>query len=107
MTAPRTLWPRWYSPLADKRPSIRYLTLRASDVTGIEVEKIKSRSRYPTVSTARHAIWLVAARAGFSRHQIGSVFGRNHTTVTHGVREANYRETRDKAFRDMVREIGR
>lgn len=103
----KQIWPSWYQPLADKRPSIRYLTLRAADASGVTVEKIKSRSRYPTVSTVRHAVWLVAARAGFSRHQIGTVFNREHSTVTHGVREANYRETRDKAFRDLVREIAR
>jgi len=43
------------------------------------------RSRYPHISQARHEAFYYFRRKGWSYPQIGKLFGRDHSTVIHGV----------------------
>lgn len=52
------------------------------------------------VSQARNDAYLACRRAGFSTPQIGAFFGRHHTSVISGSREAERRERAKWVHRD-------
>lgn len=105
MAKTRQIWPRWYTPLERKKPSIRYIALRACDHLGVDIDDLRSPKRHHNLSTARHAIWYVAGQLQYSRNQIGAVFGRDASTVTHGIQAASYRVHRDRDFLRLVKAI--
>ncbi len=52
-------------------------------------EEVCGRGRTRVVALARHELWWELRHHGtlaFSYEEIGRLFGRNHTTVLHGVR---------------------
>lgn len=54
--------------------------------TGITRTAILGRDRFAEVVHARHlAMWLIRTQLDWSYPQIGRWFGRDHTTVIHGV----------------------
>lgn len=59
----------------------------AADVCHVTVAQVLSTSRDLSVARARHLIaYLLRADSGMSYPQIGTVLGRDHTTVIHAVR---------------------
>ena len=54
-------------------------------------EEVAGRDREPRVSRARQAVWSLLEMRGLSRSSIARAFGRDHTTVGHGIAAADKR----------------
>lgn len=59
----------------------------ASDATGVPKADIMGQSRVAHIARARHLAYAKAREYGVSFAAIGRGFGRDHTTVMHGVRK--------------------
>lgn len=51
----------------------------------LEPDVILGRSRRRSVAYARQVVYWALREAGWSYHEIGSIVGRDHTTVIYGV----------------------
>ena len=58
---------------------------------GLDRQAAISRDRRPEVTRRRHEAWRILRDAGHSYPRIGRAFGRDHSTVVHGVRVARER----------------
>lgn len=56
-----------------------------SEVSGVSISDMYSRSRDPAPVDARFAVWYAAKMAGFSYMRIGRLYNRDHTTIMHGI----------------------
>ena len=54
--------------------------------TGVTIDAIKSRSRFPQVCSARWRFFALAKAAKFSLNVIGKFVNRDHGTVSHGLK---------------------
>lgn len=61
-----------------------------------------SRARHKGVLEARQAAFLIARQRGISLSSIGRAFGRDHTTVMHGIRKIKRLIAADKDFAAFV-----
>lgn len=52
---------------------------------GLEREDLLGRARLPRISRARHEAFYHFRRKGWSYPEIGRLFGRDHSTIIHGV----------------------
>jgi chromosomal replication initiator protein len=53
----------------------------------VDVDEIRGLNRHRSTAEARHAVWFVAHdHLGYSLKFIGDVYGRDHTTIMHGVK---------------------
>lgn len=64
---------------------------RVSAKTGISCEDIQSDKKTRHIAHARQVVMYGARLAGVSFAEIGDFFGRDHTTVMHGVRAVEKR----------------
>lgn len=62
-----------------------------SDVSGYDAETLKGASRVWPLPFLRYAIWLFLYESGYHTTRIGKAFGRDHSTVVYGVRQARER----------------
>lgn len=98
LTAPAT------SPIV-RRSRSRVMTprLRIFDAVikawKIGPEELMSRSRQRRIAYPRFACFQFLASLGWSTPQIGKVFGRDHTTVMHGLKRAEWLQRRDPDWR--------
>ncbi len=58
-----------------------------SDVSGIPVEDIVSKSRKKEVATLRHAVSFLLRKQGLTTSAIGKIINRDHATVICGSRK--------------------
>ena len=70
---------------------IRQFTLDVCSDAGVEAYIVMGRNRTAAICRLRELIWYRAHAEGYSLNQIGRVFGRDHTTVMHGVRNEQRR----------------
>lgn len=69
-------------------PLVARIVAAVADETGISVEAITGRDRHAPVAAARHEVWTrLRLEHGWSWPAIAREFGRDHTTVMHGVRK--------------------
>ena len=55
---------------------------------GTTVDEIFSRRRFPEVVEARSHVWSILYRQhGYTMARIGRIWGRDHSTVLHGIRK--------------------
>lgn len=57
-----------------------------AEATGIPYRLLTSRLRTSEVSKARHIVYWLLKRRGYSLVRIGRAMGRDHTTVRYGIR---------------------
>jgi chromosomal replication initiation ATPase DnaA len=57
----------------------------------VTLEDVMSRSRERAIAVARQEVFWRLYMGGKSSIQIGRMFGRDHTTVLHGIRRAEVR----------------
>lgn len=70
------------------RPSVRQCIARIAGETGVAVDQILGRSRKHNIVVARQAAMYEATkRSGRPLTVIGRVFGRDHSTIIHGVNQ--------------------
>ena len=66
---------------------IRAIFEAVAEETGIPVRFLTGELRRPNVVRARHLVWFIACREGFSLSEIARVTGHDHTTVLNGFRK--------------------
>lgn len=59
--------------------------------SGISIATIKGHRRTPTAAAARHLVWGILYREGYSYSQIARASTRDHTSIMHGVRRDEQR----------------
>ena len=59
----------------------------ASEETGVTPAQIMGNGRTADVTAARQLAYVKARAMGLSYPEIGRAFGRDHTTIMHGVRK--------------------
>lgn len=52
---------------------------------GLTRHDLLGRERFPRISKARHEAFYYFRRKGWSYPEIGRLFGRDHSTIIHGV----------------------
>lgn len=77
-------------------------------MSGIPPHRIIGPARSQAISIARQPVILAATRCGLSLSMIGKALGnRNHTTIRHARRVAEYYYARDANYRALVDQLVR
>lgn len=66
----------------------------------LTMEQAFCRCRAVFVSECRHEIWFALIANGYGYAQIGRMFGRDHTSIMHGVRK--WRRTSGRQYSDYI-----
>ena len=66
--------------------SVRQAIQDVSAATGVSVEDLLGRGRRREITQARQLAMFIAREKGAAYSVIARVFGRDHTTIIHGVR---------------------
>ncbi len=78
---------------AHKQPtSLRRIALDVALKYELSLEELIGPKRHRHQAHPRQEAMFMMTRAGYSRSEISRFFGRNHTTVTHGVRAHEARQ---------------
>ena len=88
-----------------KRVTVRNLITAACGMTKFTAEQIRGPQRQKPLVNVRFAISYIASRRGFSYPQIGKVMNRDHSTILHGRRQAEYLYAKRPAFKMLVDEL--
>lgn len=79
---------------------------RAKELFGVRPEDIVGPSRYSLYIPARFAVCTALSRRGWSYPQIGRFLGgRDHSSIIHAVRRAEYMESRDPEYASKIQEL--
>lgn len=73
--------------IAEPTTRIRAIFEAVAAETGIPVRFLTGEIKRPNVVRARHLVWFIARREGFSLAEIARVTGHDHTSVRHGIRK--------------------
>ncbi len=65
--------------------AIAAIVAEVSEATGISATDIMGTRKWAQISAARQMVYYIAHRNGMSLPEIGRAFGRDHTTVLHGI----------------------
>lgn len=72
-----------------------------SDATGVSAHEIVGRNGHKATSRARAVAYVAVRESGFSLHEAGRAFGRDHSTIRHAV----VRVERDPELAALVAEV--
>ena len=95
------------------RASLQYVGEHACKYHNVDLCELRTRRRTRPIVLARRWVMYASRLAGASLPRIGTDFDRDHTTIAHNIREAEYFLTYNKeegrAFWDMLAftDIGR
>ena len=78
------------------------LVTRAAAATGICQSRIHSEGRTIRIVRIRWAIFQVLRQRGWSLHEIGDVFGKDHGTVINGLKKSKALLESDPTYRALV-----
>lgn len=78
---------------------------RAAEMYGLSVDGLCGDSRAREIARARQITYLAFNRLGLGPSAIGRLMRRDHSTVAHGIRQAEYLATRQEGIRDILDEI--
>lgn len=84
--------------------SIHDIVVMAAQVWGVSVSDIYGPSRLAMFSEPRQAVmWVAKQSLPISLERIGDALGkRDHTTIMHGVRQADRLRERDHSYREVT-----
>lgn len=89
-------------PTITNLPPQRIIEL-VSNLTGITVEEMTCRIRKGEFVKARYLAFVMLYRyCDISLSKIGKLFGRDHTTVLHGIREFENRCVQEEGLRGLL-----
>lgn len=80
---------------------------KVSEAFKVHRQDILGRAKYDFILPARFALCKILYERGMSYSQIGRVLDRDHTTIMHAVRRAEYIMERDKSYAAKINEIAR
>ena len=91
----------------EQRYSLKDIVIVVCRVLGVGVEELKKISKDPRIQEARELLMYVARRySGASLGEMVRHLGvRDISAVSHGVRRAEERLTRERAFREKVSRV--
>lgn len=76
--------------------------LAISNASEVSIEEIRGKSREKAIVDARHAIWFICyEHFRYSYGDIGRWYGRDHTSVMHGVKRLRKSEHVTKVLEGM------
>lgn len=79
--------------------------VRVSQAFGVSSTDLMSNKRQKHIAIARQAAFLLLRQHSYlSLAAIGELFGRDHTTVLHGVNMAIERMARDARYASLIKE---
>jgi len=83
--------------------SFQLLLQRAELLFGVTPETLASKDRHKSLVIARHAVWFVLRRWGYSYPEIGSTFGDfDHSTVMNALRSFERKVDADPRLREQL-----
>lgn len=94
------LWPSWYRPFGAPEPSIRAIREATARHFGLEpIDMISPRRDFRAAHPRQLAMFVAARVTAKSYSQIGLGMGRrDHSTVIHGVQQAEKRIAADPVW---------
>ncbi len=81
------------------------LTLAAGEIANVSAPFLRSPSRRYKIAHTRFAIMLVAREYGKRPSTIGHFFGRDHSSVLHGITRARQLALDDENYADLIRQL--
>lgn len=81
------------------------IILYCARLFNVPTSRLKGQSRGEGAREARFALYLALHRRGHSYSAIGHMLGRHHSTVMHGVREADVLIAQDADYAAKVAEL--
>lgn len=83
----------------------RHLLNTVCQLYGLSCRILRSRSRKNHISEARQLVWYVLRDYGWSFQQIGKAFGRDHTSVMHGVKRIQGRLSYEPSLKTILERV--
>lgn len=79
---------------------------KASELFDLSVKELSGNQRYRYLMPARFAMYKALRVRAFSYPRIGKLFGgKDHSTIIHGVKRAEYMMERDPEYKAKVEEL--
>lgn len=75
------------------RPSMTAIIQKTAQVTGISGPTIRNGTRLSPVVAARYVVFGAAYSLGYTSIEIGEFFTMHHTSVLHGIKNAEEKQT--------------
>lgn len=97
-------YPHPIGPLLPVRsPSVRFITDTVAMVYGVSADDIRGRRRFKTLVEPRHVTFYLCSRlTKRSSVAIAEQFGRDHTTVLHGIWKVSAQLRNDEGLSSKV-----
>lgn len=87
-------------------PEIAKVQLAVVEFFRVGLDEITGNSHLPNVVFPRHVGMYLCRKAGFTLHEIGRAFGKDHTSVIHACKAVQDRMDTDPKARDEVLLVG-
>lgn len=78
---------------------------KASELFDVHKRDLNSRVRYGFIMPARFAMYKALRERGWSYPRIGKLFDKDHSTIIHGVKRAEYLMERDASYAAKIDEL--
>jgi hypothetical protein len=78
---------------------------KASELFDIHKRDLNSRVRFAFIMPARFAMYKALRERAWSYPRIGRLFEKDHSTIIHGVKRAEYLMERDASYAAKVNEL--
>lgn len=78
------------------------LVAYCAELFDLDPKEMMSRRRIRPIAQARFALYAALRQRGWSYPAIGKFTGRDHATVIHGVRKADYLMEHDRSYEEKI-----
>jgi len=78
------------------------IVMRLAEVTGSSIDFVLGDSRWQEISAPRQAAYVAMKRRGMSYPRIGTMFGRDHSTIIDGCKRAKARAAIDPDYAALI-----
>lgn len=88
-------------------PIARQTIICALEHSELTADDLAGKSREQGICRTRHAIWLALSRKRIGVRYIAKLFGRERSTVAHGLKRARDLLEIDRDFRELYEKISK
>lgn len=78
------------------------LVTYCAELFDLDPKDLIGRKRKRSVTRARFALYAALRQRGWSYPAIGKFIGRDHATIIHGVRKADYLMEHDRSYEEKI-----
>jgi chromosomal replication initiation ATPase DnaA len=82
------------------REQARFFAEQIAPAHGVTTDEIFSGRRFASIAAARRELYVALFRDGFSISEVGTILGKDHTTVIHGMRKKMGDDVYDREIRE-------